>query len=183
MLGGHQSGVLETDSPVIEEYMDAQVRRVPAGIDLGDLEYSLVPGSSISSVLQVSAQVAWYPPRPLAEDFTAASYREVKLTDVGGRGQIISKAYTSRRLIGQLVSLLDALHVSTRPASTCGLLGTGGSGLELLSASKGQPNVHAFYGCPGYSIYLGAKAEPPLQPEYPQDRLWALITRLLGAPS
>ncbi len=182
-LGGSKSGVLETNSPVTEEYLDAQARRVPVGIDIGELEYSVVPGSSGSSVLQVNADVVWYPPRPAAEDFTAASYRAVKLVDDAGHGRIISKTFSSRQVIGQLVTLLDGLHVSTEPAATCGLLGTDGSGLELLSATKGQPNVHAFYGCPGYSIYLGAKAEPPLQPQYPDDTLWALITRLLGLPN
>jgi len=167
-----------------EEYVGAQERTVPAGIDTAELEYAVVPGPARhSAVLRVTAQVIWYPPRPAAEDFTAASFREVKLVDNIGHGRIITKTLTSRQVIAQLVSLLDALHVSTRPASTCGLLGTDGSGLELLSASKGQPNVHAFYGCPGYSIYLGAKAEPALQPGYPSDKLWALITRLLVPPS
>jgi hypothetical protein len=165
------------------QYVDAQARTLPVGIDLGNLQYSVVPGRAGFSVLQVNAQVIWYPPRPAEEDFVASGFRAVKLVGFASHGREITKTLTSRQLIGKLVSLLDDLHVGTRPASTCGLLGADGSGLELLSASKSEANVRAFYGCPGYSIYLGPTPEPPLQPQYPKDKLWALITRLLGLPS
>ncbi len=182
MLGGPPTGS-EANRPAAEEYVDAQARRVPSGIDLGELQYAVVPGRGGTAVLQVNAQVVWYPPRPAAEDFSAAAFRAVKLT--GDAGRTVTRTFTSRQLIQRIVGLLDGLHVSTTPASACGLLtdGPGSPGLELLPAFAGQPPVLAeFADCPGYLIYLGARAEPPLQPQYPIDRLSALITRLLGLP-
>ena len=183
MLGGPPTGS-EASAPTAEEYVDAQVRRVPVGIAAGELLYAAVPGRGGTSFLQVNAQVIWYPMRPPAEDFSAATFRAVKLTGYASHGRTVTRTFTSRQLIQRVVSLLDSLHVSTTPASACSLLGPDGTGLELLPARAGQASVFAQYArCPGYLIYLGARAEPTLQPRFPQDPLSALITRLLGLPS
>ena len=184
MLGGSPTGS-EADAPTTAEYVDAQARRVPSGIDLGELQYAVVPGHGGTSVLQVNAQVVWYPPRPAAEDFSAATFRAVKLSGQAAHDRTVTRTFTSRQLVARVVSLLDELRVSTTPATTCGLLadGTGSPALELLPASAGrQPVTAEFADCPGYLIYLGGKAEPPLQPQFPRDRLSAFITRLLGLP-
>jgi hypothetical protein len=166
---------------ITEQYVYASERNVPPGIDTGVLQYNVVPGPAGTSVLQVSAQVIWYPPRPAAEDFAAASFRAVTVTGPPGAGRPVARTFSSRRVIGELVGLLDSLHVSTANLRDCGLLGGDGSALELLPAPGHQPPVHAQWGlCNDYWISLGASSEPPLQG--PNAALNALIARLLRAP-
>jgi hypothetical protein len=165
---------------VVEEYAGAQARTVPAGIAIAELEYAVVPRSAHTSVMQVSAQVIWYPPRPAVEDFAAATFRAVRLSDDSGRSRTIAKTFTSEQIVGRVVSLLDQMHVSTTPADACSLLGGNGSELELLPALSSQQPVYAESSCVGYQISIGAKPEPGLQQMGADRRLYALTVELLG---
>ncbi len=165
----------------VETYVDVSARRVPAGIAQGELEYSVVPARGGRSVLLVYAQVSWYPPRPAAEDFTAASFSAVTLSADSGHGKTVEKTLSSPQLIGEIVGLLDSLHVSTTPPTSCGLLNGNGSIVELRPVSSSQPPVYAESSCGGYQIHLGTTQEPTLQG--PDTKLDSLVARLLAVPA
>jgi hypothetical protein len=177
---------LGTGGKVVLQHVTAQARTVPAGLEGAFLTYAVVPRRDGTSVLQVSAQVTWYPARPAAEDFAAASFSAVTFTGPV-RGRTVTRTFTARTVIGQVVSLLDAMHVSTAPWPACGMAGSGdGTEVELHPLrGRGQPVYAAFRGCAGYQVQLGGTPEPALggadSRSAPSVLLDALTGRLLGA--
>jgi hypothetical protein len=172
---GDSGRSLGAGNVTVTEYLDESPRRLPAGVELAELDLAVAARSPQTSLLGIDAQVGWRLFRPAAEDFAAASYRAVTVTGQDARGRNVSRTFASRRVIGSAVSLLDREPVATlSPAAGCLL--AGGPSVELDPLPGHLPVYAAPSYCDVYQIHVGTTREPALQGPFAQFA-FALLTR------
>jgi hypothetical protein len=144
--------------PGAGESMLVHATRVPDGLGTSELEYSIVPNPAGGTLLRVNAQVFWYPAKPTAEDFIPASFRAVTLGD-SVDGGYSGTSFTARRIVTEVVSLVDQMHVA-EPSWSCTMVTLS---IVLHPVSARQPTVYlSGYGCGVFFVRVGGQREPPL---------------------
>jgi hypothetical protein len=167
-------GTVANRGSTVIQYLTWSPRSMPAGIFSAQLEGTIGSGSGGTALLAVDAQVIWYPPRTLAENFAAADFRSVTFAGATATGAGVQRTYTSPRVIAELVQLLDGMHGNAWEPVSCPNYEPVSA---ALAAAPGRPAVRVqLDGCGIYSVFVGGKAQPNLWT--PDERLYGLLVRL-----
>jgi hypothetical protein len=102
-----------TTNQITVQWVAYSPRSLPAGIAGAVLGTAAMP-SAHGVLIRVDAGVTWFPPRTAAERLTAASFRSVTVAETTQlpRQQTVTRVFTSRAVIGRLVTLVNAMPVS-----------------------------------------------------------------------
>jgi hypothetical protein len=92
-------------------------RSVAAGLTNTQLGTAALPSADGDTLIRADASVSWFPPRSVAEQLNAASFRSVTVTatEVIPQPRTVTRTFTSAAVIGRLVALADSLPATPAP--------------------------------------------------------------------
>lgn len=119
-------------------------RSLASGLTNAQLGTAAMPLADGDTLIRADASVSWFPPRSVAEQLTAASFRSVTVTatEMFPRPRTVTRAVISPVLIGRLVALVNSLPATPYPD------------VAAMSCAPGS-TVYRLGFTPGVVIYAG----------------------------
>ena len=104
-------------------------RSLASGLTNAQLDTAAMPSAGGDTLIGADASVSWFPPRSVAEQLTAASFRSVTVTatEMFPQPRAVTRTFTSPVVIGRLVALVNSLPATPYPdvaAMSCAAGGT-----------------------------------------------------------
>jgi hypothetical protein len=155
-------------------------RHLPVGIYQAEIDLTLVPAVGGGSLLRADAQVIWLPPRTAAEHVDPARFASVAVTadEVYEKNHPVTKRITSREVITQLATLLNAMPADPGLAMPCPMAPVIYR-VGFAATAHGRPGAVATTGsC--FTIALHASGHQQPQLADPNGKFAAYLQHLLG---
>lgn len=147
------------------QYVDYELKLVPAGIAQAQVVVAVRPAASGASLLRADAQVMWYPPRTLAEYIDPDRYHALTITatiaSISGRVRTVRAVVTSQALITGQAEALDRSQTWPPELLSCPVILVRYQ-LAFSVSRHSRPDVVVSDGCGGTGITVDGRPQPSL---------------------
>jgi hypothetical protein len=168
----------------LAEYVSYLPTTLPHGLSGAVVATAVTPAGHGRSILRAVAQVTWYPQRTAAEYIHAAGYRSVSVTvppGSHGPAQMVTRTFTSPRVLAKLAALINSLPAQAPVDMTCPALSVQRYSIIFVPRAGRWPRIHVWpTGCFTDAIWAGGRAQPTLDELH--GAVIATMRKLLGLP-